>query len=514
MGPVPGAGSLKVVNTKFLAPSGVVLRMDRWTVVAAVLALALPGALAGCIARSQGGLDAASGDSGAAPGPVEAAAHLARARELAGGWRADARLVGVFATEGAPVDLEDPPLLFDTSTDPVVGDGLALVWTYAFAAPGERRSFFVAIDGAGALRYADDLPSFSFGHPMPVAYAESSPSPRPAEPEPLADLPDAVVASSAAAGAVAANATAQAWLAEHPVSFARVHLASSPEGPAWMVLRATSTGYALHALVDAKTLAVTDVNRFPDDFFPEPPHPCPADASCDPYEPQPPPVPAPESHARSVSVDAFNPRAEWPFVLGAVEWAAEIVVRADAGGATPLEAVTVSVFDPYGSLVASAAGTGALEIPIEHEDFPWGGEYRVVVEPQAPGPLPREIPLAADVTYTRWLGGANHLVDSMGGSVRMRQVVEHAVRVEEGASLLRVRVSFDDMINGVPAGARFVLVDPAGNEAGGVSSPGGTLEMESPTPGDWVLRAVGEDANVFGANYWWVATRVVPWMWH
>lgn len=505
---------MKVVNTKFLARPGVVLRMDRWTVVAAVLALALPGALAGCIARSQGGLDSASGDAGSAPDPVDAAAHLARARELAGAWRADARLVGVFATEGAPVDLEDPPLLFDTSKDAGVGDGLALVWTYEFAAADEPRSFFAAIDASGAVRYADDLPAFSFAHPMPVAYAESSPSPDAREPQPLADLADAVVASAAAAGAAAANATVQSWLVEHPVSLARVHLVSSPEGPAWMVLRATSTGYSLHAMVDAEALRVTDVNRFPDDLRYDPPNPCPADASCDPYEPQPPPVPAPESHARSVAVDAFNPRAEWPFLIGAQEWAADVVVRADAGGATPLDAVTVSVFDPYGSLVASATGAGAIEMPFEHEDFPWGGEYRVVVEPQTAGPLPREIPLTADVTYTRWLGGANHMVDSMGGSVRMRQVSEHVVRVDEGASLLRVRVSFDDMINGVPAGARFVLVDPAGNEAGEVSSPGGTLEMESPTPGDWVLRAVGEDTNALGANYWWVATRVVPWMWH
>lgn len=518
---------MKDVNTKLLTRSDLEGRMRRSALALVLLAIALPGALAGCLGRSQG-LDGANADDGAPPSdPVDALAHAANARALAAEWRSDATLVAVFAMEGAPVDVEDPPFLFDTSQDFAVGDGRALVWTYAFSAPNASRTFFAAMDASGVARYADDLPAGAYGgYPVrPVAVAPAEPAhahgsssihAHAEEPAPFPPIGDASLRSADAAALLAANETARAWLAEHPVSVARLQIAPAPGGETWMISRSTATGYALAAVVDASTLALRELHRFPEDLWVDPPQPpCAADAMCRPGEPQPPSPPPAESHSRTVTVDAFNLRVDWPFPVSGFEWAADVVVRADVGGATPLDEVTIQVYDPMGVVVGRATGTGSLEVAFEHgEDFPWGGEYRVAVVPQVPGATPREIALTADVNYTRWLGGASYQVDSMGGYVRMRQVVEHLVRVEEGSTLLRIRYSFDEQPVTLPARATLALYDPEGNEVAVGGSPGGTFEAESPMAGDWLLRVTGEDGNALGTSYWFSASRAVPWAWH
>jgi len=212
-------------------------------------------------------------ESGA--GPLREVADSA-----ARGWADGPTLVRVATTEGAPLDGRvDPPFAYDTSTDPHVGDGRALVWTFSYTAPSKGGEVFHAsVGGDGSLLYARSLPDATWGcciAYMHVATASSTGddgsydpaiAPRKA-PLPIAFRIDAPEAYERVLG----RAEFDGFAIDHPVFLATTELLSDGRGAVWSLAYHTATGYSADAAVDADTGEVLSVSAWPSRDPPPPP---------------------------------------------------------------------------------------------------------------------------------------------------------------------------------------------------------------------------------------------------
>lgn len=472
--------------------------MHRRPVAVLVVVAFVSAAFAGCLARSASPDEATAEDTANSVQHVAADAAPNAATSAARDWHADAFLVAAFATEGFHADMEDPPFLYDSRDDPTVGDGLARVWTYAFAAPNETNLFFAAIEDGERVTYARKVPGTSHGYWFPAGDSSRS------------ALPQDVIASDAAAAAVAARPEAVEFVDAHPVSAARLVLTVDYEGRAiWMVARHTSGGFGMSALVDAVTGDVIDVHRYPDDLVA-----CPVEAGGDgaydgctypdpPTPPPTPPTPPSETYSRTVTVDTFNPWAFFEFEARAWDFARTVTVTVDVPGTDPVDARTVTLYDSFGMRADETQGVGALVLTLEDANPP-GTYYRVEIGGGVPGALPQEIRIDALVEYGEWLGDRWMDTWSGGNYVRMRQVVEESFEVHSDGTDLEFRIQFHHAI-GLPAleDATYELVGPDGAVLGEGDTAGGVIGVADPAPGLYTVRVRGGEAAIAGIGYEW-----------
>ncbi|HWG90179.1 MAG TPA: hypothetical protein VNZ52_04940, partial [Candidatus Thermoplasmatota archaeon] len=186
-------------------------------------------ALAGCVTDAS----SPTPNGGAPPASAtesDALEHLQAARDEAALWNPQARLVAIHGTEGAPLSPANPPFVWDTSMDPTVGNGQALVWTYAFIVEGsEEKAFFVSMSGSGerlyaqAIKYPYGFGGYGYHGGGAVAHAEDASSEpccneSPPEHRPVPEIGTPTIGSGAAALAAAAgHAAFNDFATLHPV---------------------------------------------------------------------------------------------------------------------------------------------------------------------------------------------------------------------------------------------------------------------------------------------------------
>lgn len=372
-------------------------RRSLWVVLAALVVLS-----AGVIAAVQ------AFGGGARPivlNEVESGAlpHFAVAEQAAKAWDADARLVSVHATEGKPLDGRvDPPFLYDTSPDPLVGNGRAVAWTFSYLAPEKQDRFFhVTVGGDGAVLYQRAL-AFPTYCCYPVAeaapassgdgvvVASSAPPSPPVLAAPTLDADEAFAR-------VAERPEFADFAADHPVFQAFLQLVPGPENhSAWSVGYHTATFYAASALVDAANGTVYEVYAWPSV---EPP-------CCEPQPPEPPQPPTPpppccpaEDHHASYSATLGPSRSVHTvnFPLDSPRYAREARVAVTLEGGLPLAGDAVlQVYDGEMRPLARATGAGALEVVLR--SFPSQGVYHAEVS--LPTPLADVgVEIQVDVLY-------------------------------------------------------------------------------------------------------------------
>lgn len=368
------------------------LRRSVWVVLAALLVLfAAVGAFA--VQAFEGGqrpLTLTATESGSLP-------HLSAADAAAQAWASDAALFRVHATEGSPIEARvDPPFLYDTSPDPLVGNGRAVAWTYTYAAQSQPgKLFFASVGGDGAVLYQRALVDPTYG----CCYAESvsdspdgsstfhrvapSPPTYPVVSTPILDADDAFAR-------VAARPEFAEFPADHPVFQAFLELMPGPDGHAlWGITYRTATYFAAYALVDAHNGTVHHVSAWPTT---QPP-------CCDPVPPTPTPVPPdpccrPDDHHAEYGL-TLGPTRNVQYVNFPVEeprYAREARIVVQLTSVLPLaDEAVLQVYDTDMRPLARASGRDTLEAVLT--SFPTQGVYQAVLT--LPTPV-REI--AATVT--------------------------------------------------------------------------------------------------------------------
>jgi hypothetical protein len=457
------------------------------------LVLLLAPLLAGCLNLGEGGTpaaaNAAQGEGGV---PVmDAIDGVARARELARAWQGDAALGAVIGAEGFRPQPEDPPFLYDSSHDVDVGDGLAVAWTYAFYSATSPKTFLVTIAADGSVPYAHDL--------------DAATAPRFGA-QPAAGLGDPLMPSKDAAALVLANETARAFQRDHPVSFAHLALAAVPGGPLWDYGRTTTSGFSLHATIDARGHRLVEVSRYPEDI-----RTCPADASCGPGGPMPPQPPAPpptppeERTSKNATLDAFNQQVRFDVQpTRAGEFEHRLVIAADVGGSTPLDERTLHVSDPMGMPLGEKTGTGRLEVVVDDASAAVFGGYRIFVDSKTPIVAPQNVAFTAVVTYGaygRWMQS----VTSSGGSAGFQQVDDRTFDVPRDVVNVTFRIAFFENGPALHADAKpstWQLLAPDGKAVASGTAPGGKAKLDAPAPGVYTVRVTGgAGALFFGESY-------------
>jgi hypothetical protein len=317
----------------------------------------------------------------------------------AAGWQRDAVLVHVAATEGIPVHGRvDPPLAWDTTDDPFVGNGKALVWTVTYASPSvEGSAFWVSIGGDGGVLYARELRvPYWCCHEVAVDAVSTSSSSPPSEPAPapmsrgvyaLIDAPEAMAS-------VAHRPEFEAFAEDHPVFLSNIELVPGEDHSMWLLSYQTATVYGAAAVVDAKTGEVLHIGEWPS---PQPP-------CC---TPPPPPVPCcqpPDHHATSEGTVGTQPLSV-EFPVNDVHWLGTLRVEAEIADALPTESFTLEVFDSLGRIVWRTTGNGQLSADI----FPalTSGVYTASLQTFQSRGLPlRDVAasLRVDVEYNDYVG--------------------------------------------------------------------------------------------------------------
>lgn len=306
--------------------------------------------------------------------------HFAAANALAAGWHEDATLIRVSATEGPQVDARvDPPFLWDTRGDALVGNGLALVWTFAYASPtSPSTTYWVSIGGDGSQLYARELTD---PYSCCVTYVEAVPADSTASyspsPEPYHRQIRAVSASIDAPAAVASLADLDAFASfadDHPVFMASVELVpmydeDGDERSAWHVVYRTATHYGASAVVDADNGTVLHSGSWPQawpiccDDPPRPPQP--------PHEPPTPCCRPEDFHATySGSLDSWGYEVSFP--VERASWVQEVRVTASLADGSPLgEAHELSIIDGNGRMLEripldAEATISLAAVPVSH----------------------------------------------------------------------------------------------------------------------------------------------------
>lgn len=365
--------------------------MQRTPLVILVGLLVGLSVLAGCITSATTPPDG-SGSASVGNEETDAVTHLAAARAAAATWGDNATLLAIAGTEGAPLQAVDPPMMWDTSADPNVGNGLAIVWTYVFGAVGQEKVLFVSINGAGETVYSQALhhPAFNGYCCYAIAVDDGAPEPDTAtttsytEPsrccytEPYHPaLSDPTVGSGDAAIAAATNESFRDFGTLHPVHGVTVFLTpgASPEG-VWQIGKSTATVYSVHVGVDGKTGNVTHVHESPYYYgYPEPPCCCCEPPCCDEPEPW-----APEDFSAeyTASTWAFGPSMQFSFPVDYAPAAKKVQLDLTATG-VDLEAMRARVLDAHGGELARFETVpGELEL----EGLRTSGTYTVILEPR------------------------------------------------------------------------------------------------------------------------------------
>ncbi|HLE98171.1 MAG TPA: hypothetical protein VI997_12435 [Candidatus Thermoplasmatota archaeon] len=333
-------------------------------------------------------------ESGA--GPLREVADSA-----ARGWADGPTLVRVATTEGAPLDGRvDPPFAYDTSTDPHVGDGRALVWTFSYTAPSKGGEVFHAsVGGDGSLLYARSLPDATWGcciAYMHVATASSTGddgsydpaiAPRKA-PLPIAFRIDAPEAYERVLG----RAEFDGFAIDHPVFLATTELLSDGRGAVWSLAYHTATGYSADAAVDADTGEVLSVSAWPSRDPPPPPcydccGACPGSWPPQDFEGE-----------WSGSLGRDYPWFAAQVSVEAAAYARSLHVEGEVQDALPGEEFVLTVTDASGFELARTRGGASLELDVS--EFPTQGAYLARIEgrvPRAVGEAP--VLLRASLDY-------------------------------------------------------------------------------------------------------------------
>lgn len=314
-------------------------------------------------------------ESGALP-------HFTLANAQAAAWDADAVLVRVGATEGPQVDGRiDPPFLWDTSGDPVHGNGAAVVWTFAYWAP-ERSdaSYWVAVGGDGSLLYARELPNPYFccvdyvaaAEPVPAHHGETvAASSVPAMPAPRAV--SATIDAPAALASVLDDPAFVNFSLDHPVYMAHLELVPNWENDhsVWLIGYRTATYYGAGAAVDAHTGEVLGVGAWPRYA------PC-----CDPIVVPPPPPPEPccrPADLHETYQGSLGDSYDIGFPIEQAGWLQELTVTATVQDEElPLDdGYVLDLIDSNGRILAREHGSGASTIGITLNAVPTTGLYSV-----------------------------------------------------------------------------------------------------------------------------------------
>lgn len=325
-----------------------------------------------------------------------ALAHFDAADQAAAAWHANAALVAVRATEGAQVDARiDPPLKWDTSTDPSVGNGLALVWTFIYVSPNAtHESFWVSIGGDGSLLYARALTEPGWCC-EPVAVAshvsheddmthDAPESSNTTEPEWYVPPINASIDAPAAVAAALAEDAFEGFALDHPVHMVELSLMPGPDGHGlWSVSFMTATRFSAHALVDGETGEVLESGSWPSpcyDCYPRPVPPLP------PVPPTPPePCCKPEDVHKTYTgeVSASQPFSVYFDVIEPV-WLSSARITASVSDVPDGDEVTLVVLDGDYREVHRSALTGSGTLEANFDAVPTWGGYSAMIERTSP----------------------------------------------------------------------------------------------------------------------------------
>jgi hypothetical protein len=479
----PQISIFKNVTTAFKCQDALAAAMLRrrslWVVLAALLILSAGAVLA---VQAFGG--------GARPivlNEVESGAlpHFAAAEQAAEAWDADAILLGVRATEGKPLEGRvDPPFLYDTSPDPLVGNGRAVAWTFSYAAPAQHgKLFHVTVGGDGALLYQRALafPTF-YGCCYAVAEPASSPSSsgdgvvvssEPAHFAPPALSAPALDADEAFARVADHPAFANFSL-DHPVFQAFLELGPGPEGrPVWGIGYRTATFYAVSAAVDATNGTVLHVSAWPSL---EPP--CCDPRPVPPTPPMPPPCCPAEDHHATYRATLGPSRASHTvnFPMDSPRYAREARVLVTLDSTLPLAGDAVlQVYDGDMRPLARVTGAGMLEVVLT--GFPSMGVYHAEIT--LPAPLVDvAAEIAVDVLYDAQPHAAPAAYAFQGATYPWGAQTYLPMWFDEQARPTHLTLRWEP---GPLEDLELVLVDQYGNE---VATAGGAGEATLDVPED------------------------------
>lgn len=443
---------------------------------------------------------------------------LPTADAAARAWRPDAYLVAAAATEGRPPEGRvDPPFLYDTSADPLVGNGRSLAWSYAYASPGEAsKLLFVTVGGDGGVLYqramADPTRAGSCcATDERAAYAERAGADSSAyyhgSSAPPA-LPRIALDADEAVSRVVDHPAFADFALDHPVFTAMHALAPGPHGrPAWHVAYRTDTVFSAFAVVDASTGEVLRVDAAPfTGCCAAPATPTPATpVPTHPPEPHPDPrccAPADRHEEFRVRLGPGMPSHQIWIPVEAPDYARSlhVVARQDRSGLA-LDEVQMRVTDGEGRPLASEKQRGDVEAKLR--SFPSRGVYGVQLSLPAPlrevvlhvrvDLLHNPVPDAAPASYSfrdalMPMGGASHVPLSF----------------PYGATPTHARLEWTQSTG--TGGVEVALLDRYGNEVHSTRSEGpivgtGSATLDVPLALDreccsaLVIRTVGVNAE-------------------
>lgn len=453
--------------------------------------------------------------------PAEASGaleHLVAADALAASWSEDARLIRVHATEGVLLArAADPPFLYDTSGDAVVGDGLALAWTFAYLASDRpHETYFATIGGDGSTLYARalDTPYCCYD-----AVLEASPAVHHGTNDTTSTRPAELTATFDASGAAASLADRPEFAGfgeDHPVFQAAFELAPRYDGAAWLVTFHTAMGYSATGVVDADDGEVLEVYAYPSWTPPC----CPTPPTPVPPTPTDPPQPCcrPEDVREEFSgrVGGTSGLFDAYFEMGDAAWLSSLTVVATLGDTLPGESYVLDVADGHGRIVGRATGSDTLVVELTEAPSAWG-RYSAYVYPD--GLSAREatvdLKVAALFADAPDLGGSAYTFhgDAWGGgySSWLSLDLQREVPVE-------LALSWEPTL-----GSEFelVLVDRLGNEVASVRSDKASLgpqtlvlAVEDPEP--WgmsveVRQHGTASIGSFSTTPWTLGVLTAPW---
>lgn len=459
--------------------------------------VALTAVLAGCVSSISPPL--ASTDVPLVEAP--ALLHIDAARAEASAWQADARLVGLTATEGESIgDHVDPPLFWNTALDPDVGNGKALVWTYAFAGDAEGILYYVSIGAAGAILYSGELPTpyhYAYARAEPVAVTptaghghstsdttyEASPPPRPVGPPTLVVPALDSDRAFAAASSIAAFAE---FARLHPRHEVLVALASDGERPVWLLQKQTATYFGAIAAIDANTGDVIHSSSWP-----QPPTPCVDCWPCDECKPPEPPTPPPRPEDTEESWSASAPgrlssggyggeTVETSFVVASSYWFRDATIHIVAD-TLPGEWLSLRVLDPNGNPVWETSGSSVLDAVV-----PYAMEGVYTLEVRGDSPVLRDIPFESTIRVRYDEPGWRNVMTQMGMLAAFGSPLDMPFGVEEYAEALEISLSFGSALP--TDGVRYRLEGPTGIvEEGEGTATDRVLKLDAPEQGPWRL---------------------------
>lgn len=310
----------------------------------------------------------------------------------AASWHDDALLMTAAATEGKPIDGRvDPPFLYDTSPDPLVGNAMAVAWTFAYVSPSEPgKILFVTVGGDQSIVYQRALVDPSYGCCVTVSHSthgsvSASPS-HDEEPSPPEALVRPTLDSHDAFAKVAERPEFASFAADHPVFQAFLVLDRGYDrNPVWNIGYRTATYFSAHASVDAATGEVLSVNAWPSP--PSPPVVCEGDCG-EPQPPEPHPCcPAPEDYSETfrTTLGPSRPMTTYNVIVEGYQYAEQMRVAIQPTheiAALPTDEMTLQVLDGSGRPVATRTFTGAHEAVIE--EFGGPGMYQVMIHMGVP----------------------------------------------------------------------------------------------------------------------------------